>query len=304
MPAAAPPTAILRTAVTPAGCAGEDLSDSTSATARVNGRSNAGRAPCAILDVLSGCAERRTSSVARFGRHLALSAVSPSLPLPGVGPSRERRERSLYGDRNRAGAASRQSPLRRAISNAIVKCVREYTGRGPMKARTTIRDNVVLVMLEETLTKGEQVLLKKGRSEQVLALRHEYQEAMREESSDRDRRADRTPGDRDDERQSSRSRPRRRDLRPRRPAGHRCGAPRGVRSGLSGHPASRGSATASRSRAGPVRQERPRTPSVPAARCPGRRAARPARAGGGRRAPRSARRRRGRAAPRGSRRGR
>ena len=51
-----------------------------------------------------------------------------------------------------------------------------------MKARTTIRDNVVLV---ETLTKGEQVLLKKGRSEQVLALRHEYQEAMREESSDR-----------------------------------------------------------------------------------------------------------------------
>jgi uncharacterized protein YbcI len=77
------------------------------------------------------------------------------------------------------------NPLYAAISNVIVKCVREYTGRGPMKARTTIRDNVVLVMLEETLTKGEQVLLKKGRSEQVLALRHEYQEAMREESSEK-----------------------------------------------------------------------------------------------------------------------
>jgi hypothetical protein len=38
-------------------------------------------------------------------------------------------------------------------------------------------------MLEQTLTKGEQVLVKKGRSEQVLALRHEYQEAMREGSS-------------------------------------------------------------------------------------------------------------------------
>ena len=61
--------------------------------------------------------------------------------------------------------------------------MREYTGRGPMKARTTIRDNVVLVMLEQTLTKGEQVLVSKGRGENVLALRHEYQEAMREESS-------------------------------------------------------------------------------------------------------------------------
>jgi uncharacterized protein YbcI len=72
-----------------------------------------------------------------------------------------------------------------AISNATVRCMREYTGRGPMKARTTIRDNVVVVMLEQTLTKGEQVLVDKGRGENVLALRHEYQEAMREESSDK-----------------------------------------------------------------------------------------------------------------------
>jgi uncharacterized protein YbcI len=54
-----------------------------------------------------------------------------------------------------------------------------------MKAQTTIRGGVVLVMLEQTLTKGEQVLVKKGRSENVLALRREYQEAMREESSDK-----------------------------------------------------------------------------------------------------------------------
>jgi uncharacterized protein YbcI len=75
------------------------------------------------------------------------------------------------------------SSLQTALSTAIVGFLREYTGRGPTKARTTIRDNVVVVMLEQTLTKGEQVLVKKGRSEQVLALRHEFQEAMREESS-------------------------------------------------------------------------------------------------------------------------
>jgi uncharacterized protein YbcI len=75
------------------------------------------------------------------------------------------------------------SSLHVAVSNAIVGFLREYTGRGPMKARTSIRDNVVLVMLEQTLTKGEQVLVNRGRTEQVLALRHEYQEAMRDESS-------------------------------------------------------------------------------------------------------------------------
>lgn len=69
------------------------------------------------------------------------------------------------------------------ISTAIVKLLREYTGRGPTKAHTTVRDNVVLVMLEQALTKGEQVLVRKGRGENVLALRHEFQEAMREESS-------------------------------------------------------------------------------------------------------------------------
>jgi uncharacterized protein YbcI len=70
-----------------------------------------------------------------------------------------------------------------AISNAIVGLLREYTGRGPTKARTTIRDNVVLVMLEQTLTKGERSLASRGREQTVLDLRHEYQEAMREESS-------------------------------------------------------------------------------------------------------------------------
>jgi uncharacterized protein YbcI len=78
---------------------------------------------------------------------------------------------------------SPSSSLQVALSNAIVGFLREYTGRGPLKARTSIRENVVLVMLEQTLSKGEQVLVKKGRTEQVLALRHEYQEAMREESS-------------------------------------------------------------------------------------------------------------------------
>jgi uncharacterized protein YbcI len=72
--------------------------------------------------------------------------------------------------------------LHAAISHAIVGLLREYTGRGPMTSRTTIRDNIVLVMLEQTLTKGEQSLVNKGRVDKVIEIRHEFQEAMREES--------------------------------------------------------------------------------------------------------------------------
>ena len=72
--------------------------------------------------------------------------------------------------------------LHAAISRAVVALLRDYTGRGPMKSRTTIRDNVVLVLLEQTLTKGEQSLVKQGRTDKVIEIRHEFQEAMREES--------------------------------------------------------------------------------------------------------------------------
>jgi uncharacterized protein YbcI len=71
--------------------------------------------------------------------------------------------------------------LHLAISNMIVRLLREYTGRGPTKSRTTIRDNVVLVMLEQTLTKGEESLVSKGRVDKVIEIRHEFQEAMRED---------------------------------------------------------------------------------------------------------------------------
>ena len=38
-------------------------------------------------------------------------------------------------------------------------------------------------MLEQTLTKGEQSLVNKRRADKVLEIRHEFQNAMREESS-------------------------------------------------------------------------------------------------------------------------
>jgi uncharacterized protein YbcI len=69
-----------------------------------------------------------------------------------------------------------------AISNAIRQLVADYTGRGPTRARTSIRDNLVVVLLEDTLTKGERRLVTKGRDHRVIDYRREFQDAMREDA--------------------------------------------------------------------------------------------------------------------------
>jgi len=69
-----------------------------------------------------------------------------------------------------------------AISNAIRQLIAEYTGRGPTRARTSIRDNLVVVLLEDTLTKGERRLVTKGRDHRVIDYRREFQDAMREDA--------------------------------------------------------------------------------------------------------------------------
>jgi uncharacterized protein YbcI len=65
------------------------------------------------------------------------------------------------------------------ISNALVKLVREYTGRGPTKARTSIRDDTVVVLLQDSLLKAEHQLVQRGKTDLVLQMRHEFQRAMR-----------------------------------------------------------------------------------------------------------------------------
>jgi uncharacterized protein YbcI len=67
------------------------------------------------------------------------------------------------------------------ISTATVQLLHEYTGRGPTKAKTLINDDVVTVLLADTLTRGERKLVDSGRSDRVLQLRHDYQLTMRDD---------------------------------------------------------------------------------------------------------------------------
>jgi uncharacterized protein YbcI len=67
------------------------------------------------------------------------------------------------------------------ISTAAVQLLHEYTGRGPTKAKTLISDDVVTLLLADTLTKGERTLVDNGRAERVLQVRHDYQLTMRDD---------------------------------------------------------------------------------------------------------------------------
>jgi uncharacterized protein YbcI len=73
--------------------------------------------------------------------------------------------------------------LAAAISTTVVKALARTTGRGPTKAKTALGDNGVFVVLEDTLTRGEQTLADAGESAAVLDLRRRWQQVMRADVS-------------------------------------------------------------------------------------------------------------------------
>lgn len=81
------------------------------------------------------------------------------------------------------GPRSGQGVLAAAISDAVVRELSRATGRGPTKAKTTLGTNAVFVVLQDTLTRGEQTLADAGEREAVLDLRRRWQKVMKAEMS-------------------------------------------------------------------------------------------------------------------------
>lgn len=71
--------------------------------------------------------------------------------------------------------------LSAAITEFVTTVFARYTGRGPRGARTIIDQDVITVVLRESLTTGEQALAAAGRGPVVENLRREFQEAMGDE---------------------------------------------------------------------------------------------------------------------------
>jgi uncharacterized protein YbcI len=68
-----------------------------------------------------------------------------------------------------------------AISNAVVRIMSEYTGRGPTKAKTIISRDSVMVLMADTMTKAERALIAAGKADLVLQVRQEFQRTMRDD---------------------------------------------------------------------------------------------------------------------------
>ena len=71
-----------------------------------------------------------------------------------------------------------EGELAEAISKTVVRALARTTGRGPTKARTTLGENGVFVVLQDSLTRGEQTLADAGESAAVLDLRRRWQRVM------------------------------------------------------------------------------------------------------------------------------
>jgi uncharacterized protein YbcI len=77
---------------------------------------------------------------------------------------------------------SQGGDLRREISRALVELMKETTGRGPGQARTYINENVIVTLLQDTMTKAERTLLDEDKEEAVRDLRRLFQGVLREQA--------------------------------------------------------------------------------------------------------------------------
>ena len=72
----------------------------------------------------------------------------------------------------------RGGALLAAISEEIVRLMREHYGRGPTRAKTYVMDDVVVVLLRNGFTAMEKTMMAGGRAEGVVVMRHDFQTMM------------------------------------------------------------------------------------------------------------------------------
>ena len=65
-----------------------------------------------------------------------------------------------------------------AISTKIVGILREHYGRGPMKAKTYVLDDLVVCVLRNGFTPHEKTMIDQGEPDRVVEMRHHFQRMM------------------------------------------------------------------------------------------------------------------------------
>jgi uncharacterized protein YbcI len=73
--------------------------------------------------------------------------------------------------------------LNREISRAMVALFKEYVGRGPTHARSYVHDDLVVVVLQDTMIKAEKTLAEEGEEDLVRGVRRVFQGKFREDAN-------------------------------------------------------------------------------------------------------------------------
>jgi uncharacterized protein YbcI len=89
-----------------------------------------------------------------------------------------------------AGGRDEQGPapllggrLLAEITNRIVALMREHYGRGPIKAKTYVLDNLIVCVLSDGFTAIERTMMEGGEPGRVLEMRRDFQRLMKERYS-------------------------------------------------------------------------------------------------------------------------
>jgi uncharacterized protein YbcI len=70
----------------------------------------------------------------------------------------------------------------REISREIVGLFKKYVGRGPTYARTYVHEELVVTVLHDTMTRGEQTLKEEDEEDKLRDMRKIFQGAFRDEA--------------------------------------------------------------------------------------------------------------------------
>jgi uncharacterized protein YbcI len=78
-------------------------------------------------------------------------------------------------------ASAPTGELLEAVSNMVVRIYADHVGRGPTKARAYADRDIIVCVMEDTMTKAEKTLVDSGRSAAVKQIRDALQETMRDD---------------------------------------------------------------------------------------------------------------------------
>jgi uncharacterized protein YbcI len=78
-------------------------------------------------------------------------------------------------------ASAPTGELLEAVSNLVVRVYADRVGRGPTKARAYADRDIIVCVMEDTMTTAERTLVDSGRSAAVQQVRDALQETMRED---------------------------------------------------------------------------------------------------------------------------